>query len=273
RGLLAVVAENAVTQLAADGGHGQRTDIELIAVVGPQEAAAALATQPFHCVVLDVDMADGDALRFLAAMDGDEALRTVPVLAHNNRRLPADEEGTLQELARRRPLELLSSLDELRERIALHLSAEQPGDVVPLVRGDHWAPAPRAIDTTLHGRTVLVVDDDARNLYALSGILELHGMTVLHAENGRKGIETLVANPAVALVLMDVMMPEMDGYTATARIRELPRYADLPIIAVTAKAMPGDREKSLASGASDYVTKPVDADELIACVGRWLNDG
>ncbi|MFJ7960307.1 HAMP domain-containing protein [Streptomyces sp. NPDC096319] len=271
RGLLAVVAENAVTQLAADAGHAARPDIELIAVVGPQEAATALATQPFHCVVLDVDMADGDALRFLDAMDGDEALRTVPVLAHNNRRLPADEEGALQELAHRRPLELLSSLDELRERIALHLSAEQPGDVVPLVRGDHRAPAPQAIDTTLRGRTVLVVDDDARNLYALSGILELHGITVLHAENGRKGIETLQAHPAVSLVLMDVMMPEMDGYTATARIRELPEYAELPVIAVTAKAMPGDREKSLASGASDYVTKPVDADELIACVGRWLN--
>ncbi|MFF8414065.1 HAMP domain-containing protein [Streptomyces omiyaensis] len=273
RGLLAVVAENAVTQLDADGGHAERTDIELIAVAGSQEAATALATQSFHCVVLDVDMADGDALRLLDAMDGDEALRTVPVLAHNNRRLPADEEGALQELARRRPLELLSSLDELRERIALHLSAEQPGDVVPLVRGDHRAPAPQAIDTTLRGRTVLVVDDDARNLYALSGILELHGITVLHAENGRKGIETLLANRSVALVLMDVMMPEMDGYTATARIRELPQYADLPVIAVTAKAMPGDREKSLASGASDYVTKPVDADELIACVGRWLNDG
>ncbi|MGA5198598.1 HAMP domain-containing protein [Streptomyces exfoliatus] len=273
RGLLAVVAENAVTQLATDGGHTGRADIELIAVVGPQEAASALATQPFHCVVLDVDMADGDALRFLDAMDGDEALRTVPVLAHNNRRLPADEEGALQTLARRRPLELLSSLDELRERIALHLSADQPGDVVPLVRGDHWAPAPQAIDTTLRGRTVLAVDDDARNLYALSGILELHGITVLHAENGRKGIETLLANPGVALVLMDVMMPEMDGYTATARIRELPQYADLPVIAVTAKAMPGDREKSLASGASDYVTKPVDADELIACVRRWLDGG
>ncbi|MFB7353110.1 HAMP domain-containing protein [Streptomyces gardneri] len=273
RGLLAVVAENAVTQLAADGGHTGRADIELIAVVGPQEAASALATQPFHCVVLDVDMADGDALRFLGAMDGDDALRTVPVLAHNNRRLPAEEEGALQELARRRPLELLSSLDELRERIALHLSAEQPGDVVPLVRGDHWAPAPRAIDTPLRGRTVLAVDDDARNLFALSGILELHGITVLHAENGLKGIETLLANPAVALVLMDVMMPEMDGYTATARIRELPQYADLPVIAVTAKAMPGDREKSLASGASDYVTKPVDADELIACVSRWLDGG
>ncbi|MFH8725219.1 HAMP domain-containing protein [Streptomyces termitum] len=272
RGLLTMVAENAVAQFAADGTTG-REGIELIAAVGPQEAATALATQPFHCVVLDIDMADGDARRFLDAMDGDEALRTVPVLAHHNRRLAAEQERALQETARRRPLELLSSLDELRERITLHLSAEQPGDVVPLVRGDHRAPAPRAIDTTLHGRTVLVVDDDARNLYALSGILELHGIAVLHAENGRKGIETLLAHPAVDLVLMDVMMPEMDGYTATARIRELPQYAELPIIAVTAKAMPGDREKSLASGASDYVTKPVDAGELIACVGRWLNEG
>ncbi|MEV5974724.1 HAMP domain-containing protein [Streptomyces sp. NPDC051921] len=273
RGLLALVAENAVTELAADGGRADREGIELIAVVGPQEAATALATRPFHCVVLDVDMADGDALRFLEAMDGDEALRTVPVLAHNNRRLAADQERVLQELARRRPLELLSSLDELRERIALHLSAEQPGDVVPLVRGEHGAPEPQTIDTTLDGRTVLVVDDDARNLFALSGILELHGIRVLHAENGRKGIEALLAHAAVDLVLMDVMMPEMDGYTATARIREMPRFASLPVIAVTAKAMPGDREKSLAAGASDYVTKPVDADELIACVRRWLNEG
>ncbi|MEU6623013.1 HAMP domain-containing protein [Streptomyces litmocidini] len=273
RGLLALVAENALTELDADSGRADKEGIELIAVVGPQEAAAALATQPFHCVVLDVDMADGGALRFLDAMDGDEALRTVPVLAHNNRRLATDQERALQELARRRPLELLSSLDELRERIALHLSAEQPGDVVPLVRGEHRAPEPQAIDTTLRGRTVLVVDDDARNLYALSGILELHGITVLHAENGRKGIEALLAHPTVDLVLMDVMMPEMDGYTATARIREMPQYAELPVIAVTAKAMPGDREKSLAAGASDYVTKPVDADELIACVSRWLDDG
>ncbi|MYW21332.1 response regulator, partial [Streptomyces sp. SID2955] len=116
----------------------------------------------------------------------------------------------------------------------------------------------------------LVVDDDARNLFALSGILELHGFRVLHAENGRKGIETLMNNPDVELVLMDVMMPEMDGYTATAEIRGMPRYADLPVIAVTAKAMQGDREKSLASGASDYVTKPVDTHDLIACVRRWL---
>jgi CheY-like chemotaxis protein len=101
-------------------------------------------------------------------------------------------------------------------------------------------------------------------------VLELHGFQVLHADNGRKGIEMLLAHPDISLVLMDVMMPEMDGYAATAEIRSMPQYAELPIIAVTAKAMPGDQEKSLASGANDYVTKPVDTSDLIARVRRWL---
>ncbi|CAM5422286.1 histidine kinase OS=Streptomyces rimosus subsp. rimosus (strain ATCC / DSM 40260 / JCM 4667 / NRRL 2234) OX=1265868 GN=SRIM_039990 PE=4 SV=1 [Streptomyces rimosus subsp. rimosus] len=130
--------------------------------------------------------------------------------------------------------------------------------------------APQPVDDSLSGRTVLVVDDDARNLYALSGILEMHGIHVRHAENGREGIQALTEHPDIDLILMDVMMPEMDGYTATAEIRRMPEHAGLPIIAVTAKAMPGDREKSLASGASDYVTKPVDTDDLITCVRRWL---
>jgi signal transduction histidine kinase/HAMP domain-containing protein/ActR/RegA family two-component response regulator len=271
RGLLSLVAESAVAELT---GHelGDRDDIELVAAVGPQEAAEALATAPFHCVVLELDMANSEALHFLDAMDGDAALRTVPVLAHNNRRLDAADERTLESRARTRPLELLSSLDELRERIALHLSADQPGDVVPLRRGEETRPlTPRSVDDSLHGRTVLVVDDDARNLFALSGILELHGIQVLHAENGRKGIDALAEHPDIDLILMDVMMPEMDGYAATAEIRRMPAHADLPIVTVTAKAMPGDREKSLAAGASDYVTKPVDADDLIACVRRWLN--
>ncbi|MFJ3582032.1 HAMP domain-containing protein [Streptomyces sp. NPDC090127] len=272
-GLLSLVAENAVAELSESRDLTDRTGIEVIAAVGPQEAATVLATQPFHCVVLELDMADNEALNFLDAMDGDTALRTVPVLAHNNRRLAVEREHALQARARQRPLELLSSLDELRERIALHLLADQPGDVVPLLRGEQRQPAPHTVDTALRGRTVLVVDDDARNLYALSGILELHGIEVLHAENGRKGIEVLAAHPAIDLILMDVMMPEMDGYTATAAIRQMPAHAGLPIVAVTAKAMPGDREKSLASGASDYVTKPVDADDLIACIRRWLRDG
>ncbi|MET7370805.1 HAMP domain-containing protein [Streptomyces sp. NPDC005566] len=268
RGLLSLVAESAVAELT--GSHGSE-DIQVIAAVGPQDAASALAAAPFHCVVLELDMADDGARGFLDAVDGDPALKTVPVLAHNNRRMDAAQERELQARGRVRPLELLSSLDELRERIALHLSAEQPGAVVPLVRSEEVGPpAPETIDESLHGRTVLVVDDDARNLYALSGILEMHGVNVLHAANGLKGIEALGERPDIDLILMDVMMPEMDGYTATMRIRELPEHAALPIISVTAKAMPGDREKSLAAGASDYVTKPLDADDLIACVRRWL---
>src|SRR5262249_31048933 len=122
----------------------------------------------------------------------------------------------------------------------------------------------------LAGRRVLLVEDDARNVLAIAGILELNGMVVRHAPNGRKGIDELLADPEVDLILMDVMMPEMDGYATTAAMRQMPRFDRLPIIMVTAKAMAGDREKSLASGASDYVTKPVNPDELLSCIGRWL---
>ncbi|MFF7331178.1 HAMP domain-containing protein [Streptomyces sp. NPDC090306] len=272
RGLLTLVAESVVADAARsreDGGPGMAVDV--ITAVGAQEAAGALAAEPCHCVVLELGMPDGEASRFLGALQGDSALAGVPVLVHSGHRADLAQEETLASRAPGRALEFLSSLDELRERIALHLSAEEPGDVLPLVRAEEpRLSAPRPVDDATAGRTVLVVDDDARNLFALSGILELQGFRVLHADNGRKGIETLVDNPEVALVLMDVMMPEMDGYTATAEIRSIPRYAGLPIIAVTAKAMPGDREKSLASGASDYVTKPVDTRDLIACVRRWL---
>ncbi|MGA4846435.1 HAMP domain-containing protein [Streptomyces sp. G5(2025)] len=274
RGLLALVAESAVADLSGSGELSAKpgeAGVEVITAVGAVEAAESLAAGACHCVVLELDMPKDEALRFLDAMDGDAAVTSVPVLAHNSRRLDPAHERLLQSRSHTRPLELISSLDELRERIALHLTAEQPGDVVPLVRGEESGEQlPRAAGG-LAGRVVLVVDDDARNLYAISGILEMHGIEVLHAENGRKGIETLRANPEIDLVLMDVMMPEMDGYAATAEIRQDPAYATLPIIAVTAKAMPGDREKSLASGASDYVTKPVDANDLIACVGTWIS--
>ncbi|MEU0335628.1 HAMP domain-containing protein [Streptomyces sp. NPDC006193] len=266
RGLLTLVAESVVGDLAHSRADGGDPPVDIITAVGAQEAAGALAAEPCHCVVVEMGMPDGESARFLEALRGDSALASVPVLVHGSHRsepLPENTAGG--------SLEYLFSLDELRERIALHLSAEEPGEVLTLVRGDEpQLTAPHLIDEHTRGRTVLVVDDDARNLFALSGILELHGFRVLHAENGRKGIETLVNNPDVELVLMDVMMPEMDGYTATAEIRKMPQYADLPVIAVTAKAMQGDREKSLASGASDYVTKPVDTHDLIACVRRWL---
>ncbi|MGW3420005.1 HAMP domain-containing protein [Streptomyces phaeochromogenes] len=272
RGLLTLVAESTVADVAHGPDTGDpRGTVDVITAVGAQEAASALAAGPCHCVVLELGMPDGEATRFLDAMHGDSALANVPVLVHSGHRADLAQEQALQARSGTRALEFLSSLDELRERIALHLSAEELGDVPSLARAEEPQPeTPHPVEDAFLGRTVLVVDDDARNLFALSGILELQGFHVLHADNGRKGIEALVQHPDISLVLMDVMMPEMDGYTATAEIRKMPQYAGLPIIAVTAKAMPGDREKSLASGASDYVTKPVDTNDLIACVRRWL---
>ena len=126
-------------------------------------------------------------------------------------------------------------------------------------------------DVAFAAKKVLIVDDDVRNVFALTSVLERRGMSVVYAENGREGIAALAQNTDVDLVLMDVMMPEMDGYATTEAIRATPRFATLPIIALTAKAMQGDREKSLASGASDYVTKPVDIDQLLATMRLWLS--
>jgi CheY-like chemotaxis protein len=121
------------------------------------------------------------------------------------------------------------------------------------------------------GEKVLIVDDDIRNVFALTSVLEQHGLTVLYAENGREGIEVLEQYDDIAVVLMDVMMPQMDGYATTSAIRRMPQFAGLPIIALTAKAMKGDREKSIDSGASDYVTKPVDTDHLLSVMQQWMN--
>ncbi len=123
---------------------------------------------------------------------------------------------------------------------------------------------------SLHGKRVLIVDDDMRNAFAITSILELYGMTVLHAPDGRTGIEMLRTIPGVDIVLMDVMMPEQDGYATTGAIRKIPELSGLPVIAVTARAMHGDRDKSLAAGATDYITKPVDTEELLSCMERWV---
>ncbi|MFP8959475.1 response regulator, partial [Streptomyces nanhaiensis] len=120
------------------------------------------------------------------------------------------------------------------------------------------------------GEKVLIVDDDIRNVFALTSVLEQNGLQVLYAENGREGIEVLEQHDDVAVVLMDIMMPEMDGYATTAAIRRMPQFSGLPIIALTAKAMKGDREKSIEAGASDYVTKPVDTDHLLSVMARWM---
>jgi CheY-like chemotaxis protein len=121
------------------------------------------------------------------------------------------------------------------------------------------------------GRKILLVDDDIRNIFAINSVLEARQMTVLHAENGKIGIEILKKNPDIDLILMDTMMPEMDGLSATQAIRKIEQFSHLPIISLTAKAMKGDREKALSAGASDYITKPVDPDQLLSIMHIWLS--
>jgi CheY-like chemotaxis protein len=254
-------------------------------VTAPEEAVELLRAAPHQCVVLDLGLPGADAFVFLDRLRDEPRLASLPVLAHT-RDNPAGAQVRLaqyrlaeQQLggpgAATRPLELLLSLDDLRGRIALYLSAGPIAAVGALSSATgphpvtHPAPPPGRHEA-LAGQKVLVIDDDVRNVYAVASSLEQYGVTVLRASDGREGIATLTAQPDVGLILMDVMMPEMDGYVTMAAIRRMPEFAALPIIAVTARAMPGDREKSLDAGASDYVTKPVDTEELLSRMERWL---
>jgi HAMP domain-containing protein/signal transduction histidine kinase/CheY-like chemotaxis protein len=271
-GLLTLLAYSAASDLADI--HGP---VQVETATSPDEAIEALRSGEHRCVVLDLGLRDASAFAFLEQLQDEPGLADLPVLAHTRDKL----EGAQARLARLRfgdrALELLPSLDELRERITLRLSAVQPEQVPLLVEEPGamaaeaaGAPSPGSGHEPLRGKKVLVIDDDARNVFAITSSLELHGMTVVRAPDGRQGITALLGMEDVDLVLMDVMMPEMDGYATMGAIRQMPRFAGLPIIAVTARAMQGDREKSLAAGASDYVTKPVDTDELLTCMERWL---
>ena len=267
-GPLAQLAASAAAELSASTADAVLVETAADA----HEAAALAATAPVWCVVLQLDLPDEGVLRFLETVADEPALRDLPILAHQSPGLELAYHRLLLAHARRHPLELVASPDELRHRIAEHLvsaRATEPSHVQQAGRPhSHTAVPPD--DGKLAGRTVLVMDDDARNVFALTTLLEFYGMRVLRAGDGREGIETLRENAGVDLILMDVMMPELDGYEATALIRSDPAHAHLPIIAVTAKAMQGDREKSLAAGATDYVTKPVDAQILLERIRHHL---
>jgi CheY-like chemotaxis protein len=273
-GLLTLLAHSAVSDLAQFSAT-----VRVSTAASPSRGTAMLAAEPFRCVVVDLGMPG--TLDFLDQVQEKPELRDIPVLAHAPGQPGYAVRDRLAALRIGYPsLELLPSLDDLRERITLHLSAAQPRQVTPLaidVAAPVLAPAAATGPVTaltehpsLHGKHVLVIDDDARNVFAITSTLDLHGLRVTQATDGRRGIEELRAAPDTDLILMDVMMPGMDGYATMAAIRQMPRFGRLPIIAVTARAMPGDREKSLAAGANDYVTKPVDTDELLACMERWL---
>ncbi|HMD92156.1 MAG TPA: response regulator, partial [Trebonia sp.] len=265
-GLLTLLAHSAVSDLAEISGTAR-----VSTATSPAQGVAYLAAEPFRCVVADLGLPA--AFEFLEQVREKPELREIPVLAHAAGELDAAARDRLAALrADYRTLELLPSLDELRERITLHLSAAQTG-LVPALVGEDAAPAaesPGASHPGLRGKRVLVIDDDARNVFAITSTLELYGIQVTCASDGRQGIDALLGEPRTDLILIDVMMPGMDGHSTMTAIRQMPQFAHLPIIAVTARAMPGDREKSLTAGANDYVTKPVDTDELLACMERWL---
>ncbi|MBB5916292.1 HAMP domain-containing protein/signal transduction histidine kinase/CheY-like chemotaxis protein [Nocardia transvalensis] len=257
--------ERPLTRLV-DGLVGEVSDTEgtvRIESVGVAEEAFELVSGCQY-VLVDASLPGAFSPSFLDGLRSRIAPRSIPMLAHPIRPLDSEQQQSAETAARNHGYELLGSADEFRERFILLLTQPHPTGIE--------TPGRRPGYPRLQGRRVLLVDDDARNVLAIAGVLELNGMRVEHAPNGRKGIEALRDHPDVDVILMDVMMPEMDGYATTTTIRQMPRFDRLPIIMVTAKAMAGDREKSLASGASDYITKPVDPDELLGCIDRWLAD-
>jgi CheY-like chemotaxis protein len=265
-GRLSLLAHNAISDLPEINGT-----VRVRTAATPAQGIALLAAEPFRCVVADLGL--DLALEFLEQVREKPELLEIPVLAQAPGQPDGRSQARLAALrSSYRSLELLPSLDDLRERITLHLSAPQRGQVPALV-SETTTPADSAETSHpgLRGKHILVIDDDARNLFAITSTLELQGMRVTRTTNGREGIEALLANEDTDLILMDVMMPGMDGYATMTAIRRTPQFARLPMIAVTARAMPGDREKSIAAGASDYVTKPVDTEDLLDCMERWLS--
>jgi hypothetical protein len=204
-----------------------------------------------------------DALQQLA---GKPELHGLPVVVYGAEASPPAE-AELARLGEALVLKHARSPERLLDETSLFLhrnAAGLPADKQAMVRRLHSSAE------MLAGRTVLVVDDDVRNVFALTSLLERHGMQVISAENGREALERLEHTPGIDVVLMDIMLPEMDGYETTRAIRRLPQHRSLPVLALTAKAMKGDREKCLQAGASDYIAKPVNTDQLLSLLRVWL---
>ena len=242
-------------------------DVDITAVASYAEAAHALAERDFDCMVLDLRLSDGSGFDLLEQINGDERLATLPVIVYTGVDLTEDEEVQLRRYAEAIVVKDARSPERLLDETSLFLhrvEADLPRARQRTLERTHTA------ETVFRGKKVLIVDDDVRNVFALTSALEANGMDVVFAENGRAGIEALRENPEVDLVLMDIMMPELDGYEAMQAIRDMPEFAQLPIISLTAKAMKGDRDRSIESGASDYITKPVDTDQLLSLMRVWL---
>jgi CheY-like chemotaxis protein len=243
-------------------------DIEIDTAGTGRGALNSLRAQQYDCVVLDLRLPDMTGFEVLEEIRRDDALADVPVVVFTGRELSAEEDAQLHTIARSIVVKGVESPERLLDETALFLHrviTDLPPEKQKMLERLNSS------DDDLIDRTVLLVDDDARNIFALSSVLERRGMRVLTATTGREAIEIVENTPELAIVLMDIMMPEMDGYQTMGVIREDPAYRRLPIIALTAKAMKGDREKCLEAGASDYLAKPVNTEQLLSALRMWLH--
>jgi CheY-like chemotaxis protein/GAF domain-containing protein/HAMP domain-containing protein len=243
-------------------------DIEIEAADTGRAALEKLRTGGFDCMVLDLRLPDMTGFEVLEEIQKDPALADLPVVVFTGRDLTSEEDAQLHTMARSIVVKGAASPERLFDETALFLHQVASNMSVEKQR---MLERLHASDEMLAGRTVLVVDDDTRNIFALSSALERRNMNVLTATTGQEAISILEKSPEVAIVLMDIMMPEMDGYETIAQIRGKPALRRLPIIALTAKAMKGDREKCLEAGASDYLAKPVNTEQLFSALRLWLH--
>jgi CheY-like chemotaxis protein len=264
---LLVVEDNELERLSIQEllGHD---DIDILTAETGAQALDMLGMQEFDCVVLDLRLPDMSGFEVIDRISGQDRWRDLPVIVFTGRELSPEEEVQLHAFARSVVVKGVESPERLLDETALFLHrviGELPPAKQQMLDRLHRS------DEALVGKTVLVVDDDVRNIFALSSVLERRGMNVLTAATGREAIGTLERTPDVAIALMDIMMPEMDGYETIQAIRENPSLRRLPIIALTAKAMKGDREKCLEAGASDYLAKPVNTEQLLSSLRMWLH--
>jgi HAMP domain-containing protein/CheY-like chemotaxis protein/signal transduction histidine kinase len=243
-------------------------DIDVQVAATGAEALESVTNQSFDCVVLDLRLPDMSGFDVLERFRENPSLSNLPVVVFTGKDLSPEEDARLHMLARSVVVKGVESPERLLDETALFLHrvvTDLPPEKQKMLERLHHS------DEALVGKKVLVVDDDVRNIFALSSVLERRGMTVLTAGTGREAISTLEATPDMAIVLMDIMMPEMDGYETMQVIRQNPSFRRLPIVALTAKAMKGDREKCLEAGASEYLAKPVNTEQLLSALRMWFH--
>jgi len=234
-----------------------------------KDSINALSVEGVDCVILDMGLPSNNAYDTLEAIKKTPGYENLPIIVFTGKSLSRAEEARIKKYADSIIVKTAHSYQRILDEVALFLHLiEEHHDGKKPQRHDKVG----GLDEVLKGKTVLVADDDVRNIFSLTKSLEQYGMKVLSATDGKEALQVLSDNPAVDVVLMDMMMPEMDGYESTKRIRQIPRYKSLPVLAVTAKAMLGDREKCMQAGASDYISKPVDIDQLLSLLRVWLYD-